>query len=152
MNNIFHIFIIAVFSRKLWVAFSAAAVYKIFKMLYGVNKLLSTYQFLVHFILNLLNEIYIFINFFNTNIENVFMVLIAYHYYSFEANDFSNVIVGLYSASVFSTKTLFGAMYHVNEAFQSCCHMLLHKYCFSLFCGKRNSRKFIIRKYNKMYK
>lgn len=45
MNNIFHIFIIAVFSRKLWVAFSAAAVYKIFKMLYGVNKLLSTYQF-----------------------------------------------------------------------------------------------------------
>lgn len=45
MNNIFHIFIIAVFSRKLWEAFSAAAVYKIFKMLYGVNKLLSTYQF-----------------------------------------------------------------------------------------------------------
>jgi len=49
MNNIFHIFIIAVFSRKLRVAFSAAAVYKIFKMLYGVNKTLSTYQFLSAF-------------------------------------------------------------------------------------------------------
>lgn len=45
MNNIFHIFIIAVFSGKLRIAFSAAAVYKIFKMLYGVNKPLSTYQF-----------------------------------------------------------------------------------------------------------
>lgn len=47
MNNIFHIFIIAVLSWKLMVAFSAAALYKIFKMLYGVNKLLSTAQFLL---------------------------------------------------------------------------------------------------------
>lgn len=45
MNNIFHIFIIAVLSWKLMVAFSAAALYKIFKMLYGVNKLLSTALF-----------------------------------------------------------------------------------------------------------
>lgn len=91
MNNIFHIFIIAVFSRRLWVAFSAAAVYKIFKMLYGVNKLLSTYQFLVHFILDLLNRnLHIYkVFFFNTDTENVFRVLTAYHYHSFEPNDFS---------------------------------------------------------------
>lgn len=40
----------------------------------------------------------------------MYSVLIAYRYYSFEANDFSNVIVGLYSASVFSTQASFGTM------------------------------------------
>ena len=51
----------------------------------------------MHFILDLLNRnLHIYkVFFFITDIENVFMVLIAYHYYSFEANDFSNVIVGL---------------------------------------------------------
>lgn len=79
MNNIFHIFIIAVFSGKLRIAFSAAAVYKIFKMLYGVNKPLSTYQFPSAFysILFLLNLNIYKIFFKNTNIEYVFAVLIA---------------------------------------------------------------------------
>lgn len=67
------------------------------------------------------------------------MVLIAYRYYSFEVHDFSNVIVGLYSASVFSTHTPFGAMYHVNGACQkSAAIILLHKYyVFSLSWQKK---------------
>lgn len=85
----------------------------------------------MHFILDLLNRnLHIYKVFFLiTDTENVFMVLIAYRYYSFEANDFSNVIVGLYSASVFSTQTPFGTMYHVNGACQkSAGIILLHKY------------------------
>lgn len=84
----------------------------------------------MHFILDLLNgNLHIYNFFSNTDTENVFTVLIAYRYYSFEANDFSNVIVGLYSASVFSTQTPFGTMYHVNGACQKpAAIILLRKY------------------------
>lgn len=61
-------------------------------MLYGVNKLLSTYQFFSAFYFRFVERNLHIYNFFsNTDTENVFTVLIAYHYYSFEANDFSNV-------------------------------------------------------------
>lgn len=73
----------------------------------------------MHFILDLLNgNLHIYKPFLNTDTKNVFMVLIAYRYYSFGANDFSNVIVGLYNASVLSTQTAFGKMYYVNGACQ----------------------------------
>ena len=94
----------------------------------------------MHFILDLLNRnLHIYKFFFNTDTENVFTVLIAYRYYSFEANDFSNVIVGLYSASVFSTQTSFGTMYHVNGACQKSAIILLPKYYvfFYIFVAKR---------------
>lgn len=61
------------------------------------------------------------------------MVLIVYHYYSFEANDFSNVIVGLYSASVFSTQTPFGKMYHVNGACQKLAAITLLRKCWFFY-------------------
>lgn len=104
MNNIFHIFIIAVFSGRLRVAFPAAAVYKIFKMLYGVNKLLSTYKYFQCILFWICwSEICIFIKFSLTTQKpkNVFRMLIAYCYYSFETNDFSNVIIRLQSCSFF---------------------------------------------------
>lgn len=95
----------------------------------------------MHFILDLLNRnLHIYKFFFQYRYtENVFTVLIAYRYYSFEANDFSNVIVGLYSASVFSTQTSFGTMYHVNGACQKSAIILLPKYYvfFYIFVAKR---------------
>lgn len=61
------------------------------------------------------------------------MVLIVYRYYSFEANDFSNVIVGLYSASVFSTQIPFGTMYHVNGACQKPAAIILLRNYYGFF-------------------
>lgn len=82
------------------------------------------------------------------------MVLIAYRYYSFEAYDFSNVIVGLYSASVFSTQTPFGTMYHVNGACpKSAGIILLHKYhVFSILVAKKKKRQLLIENSKLPYK
>lgn len=82
------------------------------------------------------------------------MVLIAYRYYSFEAYDFSNVIVGLYSASVFSTQTPFGTMYHVNGACpKSAGIILLHKYhVFSILVAKKKKRQLLIENNKLPYK
>lgn len=59
----------------------------------------------MHFILDLLNgNVHIYEVFFNTDTETISTVLIAYRDYSFEANHFLYVIIGLYSASVFLLK------------------------------------------------